>query len=276
MEIELYELVYKIEKEKGDLRLLGEEFFIRNKIKGIMVYKRKKFKLKEKIPFNELKNIKDNELKIEMIFFNKIYNKSYMFKNCISLLKFSFSNNIIKKYNSNSINMFEEEENLFDDYYDNNISINNEFLQYLENENLFPDYSTIIKKQKYSELSTIKNIYNNNLKEIKDHIIKLEGMFFNCSSLKYLYGISEWDTRNVNSINSLFNNCSSLITLPDISNWNTDYFNDISFLFNGYSSLKSLPDISIWTLDNVSLCGGMFDYCSSLSILPGISKWNID
>jgi len=211
-----------------------------------------------------------------MIFFNKIYNKSYIFKNCISLLKFSFSNNIIKKYNSNSINMFEEEENLFDDYYDNNISINNEFLQYLENENLFPDYSTIIKKQKYSELSTIKNIYNNNLKEIKDHIIKLEGMFFNCSSLKYLYVISEWDTRNVNSINSLFNNCSSLITLPDISNWNTDYFNDISFLFNGYSSLKSLPDISIWTLDNVTLCGGMFDYCSSLSILPGISKWNID
>ena len=53
MEIELYKLVYKIEKEKGDLRLLGEEFFIRNKIKGIMVYKRKKFKLKEKIPFNE-------------------------------------------------------------------------------------------------------------------------------------------------------------------------------------------------------------------------------
>ena len=146
MENELYELVYKIEKEGGDLRLLGKDFYIRNEIKGIMVYKGKKFRLKEKIPFNELKNIKDNELKIEMIFYNKINNKSYMLEDCTSLLKFSFFNNIIKKYNSNSINILEEEENLFDDYYDNNISINNEFLQYLENENLFPDYSTIIKK----------------------------------------------------------------------------------------------------------------------------------
>ena len=78
--------------------------------------------------------------------------------------EFFFSNNILKKYNSNSINILEEEENLFDDYYDNNFTIDNDFLQYLENENFFPDYSTITKKQEYSELSTIKNIYHNNLK----------------------------------------------------------------------------------------------------------------
>ena len=98
MESEIYELVYKIEKDKNDIRLLGNEFFIRNKYRGIIVYKSRKYKLIEKIPIEKIKNINDKYLKIKMIFHNRIYNKSFMFKNCVSLISFSFQiNKIIMK-----------------------------------------------------------------------------------------------------------------------------------------------------------------------------------
>ena len=42
MEVERYELVYKIEKNKTRLRLLGEEFYQRNKSSGHIIYKNKK------------------------------------------------------------------------------------------------------------------------------------------------------------------------------------------------------------------------------------------
>ena len=43
-------------------------------------------------------------------------------------------------------------------------------------------------------------------------------LFYNCSSLKSLPDISNWNTTNVNNMSSLFDNCESLESLPDISN----------------------------------------------------------
>ena len=53
--MEQYELIYKIEKEKSHIRLLGEEFFNTNYVRGYFIYKKIRFKLKEKL---ETKNIK--------------------------------------------------------------------------------------------------------------------------------------------------------------------------------------------------------------------------
>ena len=49
MEIEVYELIYKNEKDNEDIRLLGKDFYKRNKSYGYIIYKNKKFKLQEKI-----------------------------------------------------------------------------------------------------------------------------------------------------------------------------------------------------------------------------------
>ena len=111
MEIERYELIYKNDKSKSHIRLLGEEFFQRNKTFGNFIYKNKKFRLLEKI---ETKNIKEDELKFDIIFYKIIYNKSYMFENCETLLKISEFNKEEKQNYSQIINIYEEEESLFD------------------------------------------------------------------------------------------------------------------------------------------------------------------
>ena len=62
---------------------------------GYFIYKNKKYSLIETI---EAKNIQDeNELKINLFFYQKIYNKSCMFRHCDTLLKV-FQSEIKEKY----------------------------------------------------------------------------------------------------------------------------------------------------------------------------------
>ena len=69
------------------------------------------------------------------------------------------------------------------------------------------------------------------------------GMFWNCSSLKSLPDISQWNTSNVTTMGCMFSDCNSLTSLPDISKWNTSNVTSMEIMFWGCSSLKSFPDI---------------------------------
>ena len=72
-------------------------------------------------------------------------------------------------------------------------------------------------------------------------------------------------------MNKLFYNCSSLKSIPDISQWNTSNITDMSQIFYNCSLIKSLPDISKWNTDKVKDINGIFEKCSSLQIyLNGI------
>ena len=44
-------------------------------------------------------------------------------------------------------------------------------------------------------------------------------------------------------IHHLFFDCSLLKSIPDISNWNTKLTSNLSSIFSGCSSLVSIPDI---------------------------------
>ena len=101
----------------------------------------------------------------------------------------------------------------------------------------------------------------------------MNGVFGECSSLKYLPDISKWNTTNVKQMIGLFYKCTSLSILPDISNWKTNNIINISSLFEGCSSLTTLPDISTWNIDNLLFIDCMFKDCSSLYKLPNLSKW---
>ena len=58
--MEKYELTYKIEKNKLNIRLLGANFFQRNKTSGIIIYERKIQNLKETM---EIKDVLKDEIK---------------------------------------------------------------------------------------------------------------------------------------------------------------------------------------------------------------------
>jgi surface protein len=108
------------------------------------------------------------------------------------------------------------------------------------------------------------------------NVIDMSSMFEKCYSLIYLDDISKWDTRNVNYINEMFGECSKLESLPDISKWNIDSIIEMSGLFYDCISLSSLPDISIWNTSYVNNMSGLFMNCQNLRSLPDISRWNVD
>ena len=86
MDIEIYKMRYKTEKNVNFLRILGEEFKNNNSNKGKIIINNKKFPLKDII---SIQNVKQN--KILLILNKNIYNKSCMFKNCELLLSVSKS-----------------------------------------------------------------------------------------------------------------------------------------------------------------------------------------
>ena len=92
--MERYELLFKIEKDQSHLRILSESFFKRNQASGYFIYKNIGYILKDKI---KTEKIKEKEIKIIMVFYKKIFNKKYMFKDCKSLIKFSSPENKKKK-----------------------------------------------------------------------------------------------------------------------------------------------------------------------------------
>ena len=106
--------------------------------------------------------------------------------------------------------------------------------------------------------------------------INIEYLFHDCSSLEFLPDLSKWKIKKVKKLNNIFFSCSSLNSLPDISKWDTSNINSMKGLFFGCSSLKYLPDISKWNIQNVTDISGMFGGCSSLKNLPDISNWRTD
>ena len=133
MEFNIQTMIYIV---SGKLRILGEYFCRNNKNKGKLIINNKKSEIKEFINFE---NNNKEQIKIKMILNNNLYNKSYMFKDCKTLLELKINNNLEYiednenfdinnyelKYNENNINYEEyKETNLnksFEFYGDNGI-----------------------------------------------------------------------------------------------------------------------------------------------------------
>ena len=70
-------------KYKSELRIMGENFCRNNKNKGKLIMNNKKSEIKE---FINIENINKEKIKIKMVINKNLYNKSYMFKDCKTLL----------------------------------------------------------------------------------------------------------------------------------------------------------------------------------------------
>ena len=106
----------------------------------------------------ETKNINENKLEIDLIFYNKVINKGYMFAECYFLLELYYFNDIDKNCFSKVINIYEEPENLFDYFKINNQNSENNLNQDLDNLDLVSEELDEKSQQNSSNLSTLKNI----------------------------------------------------------------------------------------------------------------------
>ena len=86
------------------IRVLGEEFIRNNRNKCKFIINNKKCNL---IEFIDTSNIKEDEIKIKLILKDDISNKSYMFEDCESLIKFSVNQS--QKINFEIISELNEE-----------------------------------------------------------------------------------------------------------------------------------------------------------------------
>ena len=146
------------------------------------------------------KNIKEEDVKILLIFYKIIYNKNYMFEDCETLIKFSIPNNYDNIDYSQLIKIHEGEENLFDFLYDDSTLSQNTLYQTLNNMESFSDFTSIPEQQNKSELHTVKKIYDS-LDQIPNiNQYDLGAMFYNCKSLISLSDIFEGEIRKVRNI----------------------------------------------------------------------------
>ena len=229
MEVELYKMKYKIEKNINKFRILGEDFVKNNRNKGSLIINNKKNPLKDIIIID---NIKEN--KIQMILSKNIYNKSFMFKKCNFLEIISFSSisekkeksqNEIAPANDGDIQNKKETES-------QNTKIRTD-----ESSWFYPETNNFILTSEisYANEENLDNsiilYYNNKLKYLKENYTIFEELFSECESLKSLPDISKWNTKNVIDMSSMFYNCKSLLSLPDISKWNTKNVINMSSMF---------------------------------------------
>ena len=251
-------IIYKIDqndKKKGEVKIFGYEFVMKNEKKCYIIHNNIKYDLTDN--FN-IKDIKENTFEIKLIDIKNINNMSFMFNGCSSLISIKD----ISNWKTSNI----------------------EDMSYL-----FYGCSSLSNFSGISEWDT-KNVTNmSNLFSFCKHLVKLpdiskwdtskvkdmNNIFNGCSSLKEIPDISKWNTSDVKDMRGIFNNCSSLEKLPDISKWNTCNAISMSNLFNGCSSLKVIPDISKWNTDNVTTMDKIFSGCNSLSSLPKISTFSV-
>ena len=211
------------------------KFVENNKDKRNIIYNNKKFPLKESINIIN-PGQKNQEIKIIILFYENIYNKSKMFKGCESLVEVTQIYNTKKEIEKISY----LKSNLEQEKIVNNLEINfHRCKLLLKSEHDF-SYKTGFLLGYYSLISLLyKNLFY-----IAD-VTKMDYLFHKCRSLKKI-NISNWNTKNVTSFAYMFYNCFSLEFLPDISIWNTDNVINMSHIFENCYSLKIIPDISIW------------------------------
>jgi surface protein len=212
-------------------RVLGKEFVRNNKNKGKFIIKNKKYDL---IEFIDTTNIEEDEIKIKLVLKDNIYDKSCMFKDCESLIKFSINtdvNNNFERITELSEDKFIDIE--FNDYYmdDNQINLDSFFCgcDFFDEDPSFNITETIEVSSKLSSTSsfTVKNITEG------DEKINLRYMFFNCLSLISLPSeISTRNTKDIIDISGIFKNCILLKSLPDLFKWNTESVMDMNSIFH--------------------------------------------
>ena len=91
--MESYIMLYKISKDKANIRILGKNFVRNNGNKGKTIYKNKKFCMKETFGTKNIDIKIEDKLKIKVIINKNISNMSSIFENCESLLEFVRNNN---------------------------------------------------------------------------------------------------------------------------------------------------------------------------------------
>ena len=247
-EIKLFnvlKLKYRVEKSQKEVKIFGKEFITKFKNRYKIGYKNKILKLSEYFTIkNDDKDYLELELRIDA---KEKIDATYMFDECSALIEITEISRKMYKH---------KPENQF--HYDNNI--------YNKKDTDELDYWEEILLEKCQDSNIYKNIYDEEASIISENntvdsgnstnniiwpnfnitliFTNMSCMFYNCISLQYLPDLSNWSTKNVESMRYMFYNCSSLLSLEGISSWNTSNVKDMEGIFDNckYHRKKKNPE----------------------------------
>ena len=157
------------------------------------------------------------------------------------------------------------------------------------------------EKCKLIDKYILKKGENNIEMIIKNKIINLCSMFYECRTLvnieelKYLdtkevknfsemfYGCSisninpleKWDVSNVNNFDLMFFKCNKLSDIKALKTWNVSNCINFSRIFMYCSSLYDISALEKWDVSNGTNLDGIFYGCISLKDIKPLEKWNI-
>ena len=273
-------LVYEISeksKEKGTIKIFGNNFVQNNIDICKIMHENKQYKLSENF---DIKNLKKNKLEIKLKGFDNVENMSFLFEGCNSLSPLSELSKWDTKNVTNMSFLFSDCSSLksipdISNWNTSNVINMSGMFRECNNLESLPD----ISKWNTSNVKYMGGVYNK--KSLLSPMIYTElydfqgevisgGMFEKCY-ISTFPDISKWDISNVRNLSGMFTGCNSL---PDISKWNTQNVIDMNGMFYECRNLKSMPDISNWNINNVKMLRGIFYECSLLETLPDISNWN--
>ena len=230
-------MIYQIENNIKNLRILGKEFVKNNKNKGKLILNNKKVSLKDKISAKDI-----NNNKILMILNESVNNRSYIFKDCELLVSLE---SLINLSIDNHPEILTIEENLTQKV-DNNYNVN----EGQEESTIysFKDFSAIIDDKKYNfyNQESYLEISNKKSYEYSDSLITASN--FNNSLPNELFGEISKLTDNISDNNKLFDNNKSLLNFNDLIMFNTT--NSINTDSNNFLSTfdeTSILDITSFT-----------------------------
>lgn len=122
----------------------------------------------------------------------------------------------------------------------------------------------------FNNLTDISSISEWNTKNIDS----LSDMFLGCTSLSDFSAISGWDVSTANHMTNMFENCTSLTNVDFLSNWDTSNVRTIGEMFVGCTNLTNINGISNWDTSYVTYVAYMFQGCSSLTNVNALKNWN--
>lgn len=83
-------------------------------------------------------------------------------------------------------------------------------------------------------------------------------LFYHCTELKKIIGLSDWDVSKVACMKGMFRWCQRLQTV-DVSKWNVGNVQDTSQMFKGCQKIK-IYGLENWNLKRIQDMSEMFDF----------------
>ena len=124
----------------------------------------------------------------------------------------------------------------------------------------------------YVDFNDSNNLLSVEYLKVTNKVTHLQETFNGCELLTSI-NASDWDTSNIEDMDSTFCFCYSLNTITGIENWNTNSLTALYYTFCDCRALTSL-NLSNWNTSNVTAAEQIFCDCASLTELD-IRNWDL-